>query len=160
VKNLQQRIQKTRLVVQTLMEELHAIDTELNQLANGHSCELSEVKIIQDMVAQHYGLTRQIMMSAVRTEEYANARGLAMFLSKELTFYGVREIALCFGGRSHAMVVHAHKRLIERMSQDKHFANDVEQLRQAAKCRIAEDLKDRKAASALIAIPQPQAMAS
>lgn len=145
MKNLSQRIQKARAALQTLIEEMEIIDREMALMASGYSCELAEVKIIQEMVASHYGLTPQIMMSAVRTEEYSNARGLAMYLSKEITFHGLREISNCFGGRTTGMVIHAHERILERMSNNQAFANDVEELMKAAKSRIADDLKERKA---------------
>jgi chromosomal replication initiation ATPase DnaA len=151
MKSLTNRFNKARAVIQSLIEEMESIDREMTQMASGFSCDIPEVKIIQEIVASHYGLTPQIMMSAVRTEEYANARGLAMYMAKELTFHGVREIASCFGGRTHAMVIHAHDRLVERMSNTPQFANDVAELMKAARGRIREDLKDRK--SNLIPVP-------
>lgn len=159
MKNLSQRSAKLRQLIASLVEELELIDNELKLATSGYSCELAEVCIIQEMVAQHYGLTPNIMMSAIRTEEFANARGLAMYLAREMTFFGQKEIGNCFGGKTASMVLHDHNRIIERMQGNPSFANEVDELRKAAKWRIAEDLKVRKA-KAVAPAPETQAIAS
>lgn len=149
MKDLKKRCDKIHATIRLLIAEMEAIDNELNLMCAGRSCDILEIKVIQEMVSAHFGLTPQVMLSAVRTEEYANARALAMYLARELTFYSVREIAACFGGKTHGAVNAACERIVERITEVDAFALEVTQLKRAAKCRVAEAIKEQKAKAAV-----------
>jgi chromosomal replication initiation ATPase DnaA len=160
MKNIKARCAIIHTALRQLIAEMEQIDLELKLMCNGRSCDILEIKVIQDMVADHYGLTQQVMLSDLRTEEYVNARGLAMYLARDLTFFGTREIAQCFGGRTHAIVQYSHDRIAERMSVDAPFAKEVQEIKRAAKSRIADAIKDRKAMIAEQIAAQPIQIAS
>lgn len=65
------------------------------------------IRDVQDAVAEEYGVSVDVMLSAGRTKSVALARQVAMYLAKKLTNKPLQEIGANFGGRTHATVLHA-----------------------------------------------------
>jgi chromosomal replication initiator protein len=53
-----------------------------------------------------------------------------MYLIRELTESSLQSIGQAFGGRNHATIVHACKRVAERTTRDHHLSADLQQLKQ------------------------------
>ena len=83
---------------------------------------------IQRRVAEHYNIKTSDMHSAKRTRTIARPRQVAMYLSKHLTEASLPEIGRKFGGRDHATVMHAVKKVNELMQEDRAIGEDVELL--------------------------------
>lgn len=62
---------------------------------------------IMEVVAVHYGVRFNDLLSPRRTKNLAFPRHVAMYLVKELTELTLTEIGGCFGGRDHSTVLHA-----------------------------------------------------
>ncbi len=73
---------------------------------------------IQQAVARHYGLSVAELLSSSRTARLSWPRQLAVHLARELTGSPLQVIGEAFGGRSHATVLHACKRVAERVASD------------------------------------------
>ena len=65
------------------------------------------VKLIQDKVADYFGISPQDMKVKKRTRQIAYPRQIAMYLSRDLTDLSLPEIGRFFGGRDHTTVLHA-----------------------------------------------------
>src|SRR5581483_2848288 len=72
------------------------------------------VERIQEIVASRYGISVTDLVSASRTARVAWPRQLAMHLARELTHTSLNELGPAFGGRNHATILHACKRVSER----------------------------------------------
>lgn len=83
---------------------------------------------IQRKVAEHYHIKISDMHSAKRTRTIARPRQVAMYLSKVLTEASLPEIGRKFGGRDHATVMHAVKKVKELMQDERAFGEDVDLL--------------------------------
>ena len=83
---------------------------------------------IQAVVARHYGLSVPQLVSPARAARIAWARQLAIHLARELTGASLQDIGQAFGGRNHATILHACKRVSERIGQDTQAAQDLERL--------------------------------
>ena len=83
---------------------------------------------IQRAVAEKYNVGLADLLGKRRTANVAQARGLAMYLCRRLTGYSFPEIGAFFGGRDHSTVIHAHKTVAERITQDNAFAAVVAEL--------------------------------
>jgi chromosomal replication initiator protein len=83
---------------------------------------------IQRKVAEHYHIKISDMHSAKRTRTIARPRQVAMYLSKALTEASLPEIGRKFGGRDHATVMHAVKKVKELMQEERSFGEDVDLL--------------------------------
>ncbi|HEV3001146.1 MAG TPA: chromosomal replication initiator protein DnaA [Solirubrobacteraceae bacterium] len=77
------------------------------------------IERIQDAVCEHFGLTREELLSTSRATRVAWPRQLAMFLAREHTQASLPSIGAAFGGRNHTTVLHAVKRTEQRMAADR-----------------------------------------
>tara|TARA_R110002095_G_scaffold145839_3_gene126234 strand:- start:4405 stop:5829 length:1425 start_codon:yes stop_codon:yes gene_type:complete len=83
---------------------------------------------IQRKVAEHYHIKISDMHSAKRMRTIARPRQVAMYLSKALTEASLPEIGRKFGGRDHATVMHAVKKVKELMQEERNIGEDVDLL--------------------------------
>jgi chromosomal replication initiator protein len=83
---------------------------------------------IQQIVAQHYNLTVDELVSSSRAVRVAWPRQIAIHLAKTLTEASLPELGRAFGGRNHATVLHACKRVAARMADDADAAAAVHNL--------------------------------
>jgi len=110
----------------------HQIDTELTATVLDGVAPRSpggpSIASIQRAVAGHYGVSVDELLSETRTAKVAWARQVALHLARELTTQSLATLGHQFGGRSHATVVHACKRVEQRLLLDDHAADDIRQL--------------------------------
>jgi len=59
----------------------------------------------------------------------AEARQVAMYLTREMTKISLVEVGNAFGGRDHGTVIHAIKVVIARMEQTEAFRNMISELK-------------------------------
>jgi chromosomal replication initiator protein len=76
------------------------------------------VERIQQVVAETFGLTREELISPSRTARIAWPRQVAMYLAREHTHETLPAIGRRFGGRDHSTVLHAYKKISERLGND------------------------------------------
>jgi chromosomal replication initiator protein len=76
------------------------------------------IAVIQQVVAEVFGLTREELVSPSRTARVAWPRQVAMYLSREHTHETLPAIGASFGGRDHSTVLHACKRAASRIGTD------------------------------------------
>ena len=96
------------------------------------------IELIQQMVCEHYGLTREELLSSSRTARIAWPRQLAMYLSREHTEASLPAIGAAFGGRNHTTVMHAVRRAEQRMTAEADVYDDV----QTVTTRLRADGRD------------------
>jgi chromosomal replication initiator protein len=79
------------------------------------------VEIIQRVVATHFGVPLEAMMSPKRTASLALARQVAMYLCRELTGLSLSQVGARFGGRDHTTVLHACQKVETLLGADDEF---------------------------------------
>lgn len=84
---------------------------------------------IQKRVADFFQLRQSDMTSRRRPANIANARQVAMYLSRNLTRHSLQEIGEAFGGRDHGTVIHACRVVDNMMEQDETVRHNVEFLK-------------------------------
>ncbi len=84
------------------------------------------IEAIQRRVCEFYGIKQSEILSSNRKKDITNARHVAMYLSKKMTTNSLPEIGRKFGGKDHATVLHAVKRVNEKMNSDSSIASDIE----------------------------------
>ena len=82
------------------------------------------IENIQKVVAEHYKLKTNDMLSAKRNRSVARPRQVAMALTKELTRHSLPEIGHAFGGRDHTTVLHATRKVKELCASDPGIEED------------------------------------
>ena len=86
------------------------------------------IESIQNLVASHFHLNLQEMLSARRSRSLARPRQIAMYLAKQHTTSSLPEIGRKFSNRDHTTVIHAVKKIDELIRNDneiKHMIIDI-----------------------------------
>lgn len=86
------------------------------------------ISLIQQAVAQHYGLRLEDFKIRKRTRALAFPRQVAMYLSRELTTASLPKIGEEFGGRDHTTVLHACDKISSDMGIDPLLAATIRQI--------------------------------
>ncbi len=84
---------------------------------------------IQLAACEQFGVSEQELLSSTRTARVAQPRQLAMYLARELTSESLPAIGRRFGGRDHTTVLHAWRRIEERIATDASTREAVHKLR-------------------------------
>jgi chromosomal replication initiator protein len=88
---------------------------------------------IQNVVASHYGISVAELVSTNRTTRIAWPRHVAIHLARELTSDSLPAIGRAFGGRNHATVLHACKRVSERLRTEPDVNSELDDLAAAVR---------------------------
>jgi chromosomal replication initiator protein len=91
---------------------------------------LLTIKRIQEAVAEHFNLAPSDLTGTSRVANVVWARQLAVHLSRELTDAALQRIGEAFGGRSHATVLHACRRVSDRISVNTEDAAELQRLKE------------------------------
>jgi len=87
------------------------------------------VESIQALVASHFNLNLQEMLSPRRSRSLARPRQIAMYLSKQHTTNSLPDIGRKFSNRDHTTVIHAVKKVDELIKNDNEIKQNVEEIR-------------------------------
>lgn len=100
------------------------LDGMYSQTAGGQA----SIKRIQSAVASYYDVTVDQLLSPSRAARIAWPRQMAIHLARELTTDSLQAIGAAFGGRNHATVLHACKRVSQRMVETPETSYDIREL--------------------------------
>jgi chromosomal replication initiator protein len=95
----------------------------------GRSSGRTTIDEIQAAVADSFQLSREELISESRAARVTWPRQLAIQLSRDLTGESLQAIGRAFGGRNHATVMHACKRVADRTTQSPEAAADLARIR-------------------------------
>lgn len=105
------------------------VDELLAHLVGASEQKRVRIEDIQRVVARHYNVSRQELVSNRRTRVIVKPRQIAMYLAKTLTPRSFPEIGRRFGGRDHTTVLHAVRKIEELISGDQKLSQELELLR-------------------------------
>jgi len=86
------------------------------------------IESIQQHVANHFDLPIDLLISKSRKQDIAQARHIAMYLTKRLTKFSLKMIGIKFGNRDHSTVVHAINSIDKKKSLDQSFRVSMDRL--------------------------------
>ena len=104
----------------------------VEKIVNTMPIELSPEKI-REVVCDYFSVSEDSVASKSRVRAVANARHIAMYLSKQMTKKSLSEIGRAVGGRDHATVLHSCSVVNDLMDTDKEFKNHVEEIEKILK---------------------------
>ena len=99
----------------------------LRRLVAMNDGPLSPADIIK-AVESAFGVKEKELRSASRARRVLVPRQVGMYLSRRLTELSLSEVGRFFGGKDHATVLYAERRIEERMKKDPELRRKVEQL--------------------------------
>jgi len=83
------------------------------------------IESIQNIVADHFDLNIQEMLSPRRSRSLARPRQIAMYLAKQYTTNSLPEIGRKFSNRDHTTVIHAVKKIEELIKKDNEIRQNI-----------------------------------
>ena len=83
------------------------------------------VEFIQNLVASHFNLNIQELLSPRRSRSLARPRQIAMYLAKQHTTNSLPDIGRKFSNRDHTTVIHAVKKISELLKKDDDIRESV-----------------------------------
>jgi len=93
---------------------------------------------VQSIVATHFRLSVEELTSASRASAIAWPRQVAIHLARDLTGASLPTIGQAFGGRNHATVLHACRRVSERLKNDQQVVDEIATLSALVSARQAD----------------------
>ena len=113
------------------------IDLQLTQrvVARAVNLEKKELTLedINAAVCKHFNVKQKELQSKSRKQNIVQARQVAMFLYHKYTEVTYTQIGRDFGKRDHSTVLHACNQVARRMSVDKNYRKDIEELESVLK---------------------------
>jgi chromosomal replication initiator protein len=111
-------VEVTTKLAEVVMEDLFP-DTGRSEIG---------VSLIMSETASYFGLTMDELCSTRRTRQLANARQIAMYLTRELTDLSLPKIGQAFGGRDHTTVMHANNKIAKLISERPELYGQIQEL--------------------------------
>ncbi|HUH48367.1 MAG TPA: chromosomal replication initiator protein DnaA [Mycoplana sp.] len=108
---------------------IERVDELLAHLVAAGEPRRVRIEDIQRVVAKHYNVSRQELVSSRRTRVVVMPRQIAMYLSKTLTPRSFPEIGRRFGGRDHTTVLHAVRKIEDLITSDTKLGHEIELLK-------------------------------
>ncbi|MCM8768528.1 MAG: chromosomal replication initiator protein DnaA [Candidatus Omnitrophica bacterium] len=84
---------------------------------------------IMDKVCEFFHISTHELTSRKRRKDILIPRQIAMFLAREFTDYSLMAIAEEFGGKDHTTVIHAYRKIKNRITTDSYLAGVVERIK-------------------------------
>lgn len=108
---------------------MNRIDELLDHLTRSGEPKRIRIEEIQRVVARHYNVSKQDLLSNRRTRTIVKPRQVAMYLAKMMTPRSLPEIGRRFGGRDHTTVLHAVRKIEDLVGADQQLAKELELLK-------------------------------
>jgi chromosomal replication initiator protein len=120
VRDLEKALTKLTAYAELVDKEI-SIDIAQRQLKDffsNHQSKNVPLELIQKIVAEYFGLSSVDIRGKKRTKAIAYPRQIAMYITRDITEFSTTEVGLAFGGRDHTTVMHACKRIEDRIKTD------------------------------------------
>lgn len=83
------------------------------------------IENIQKKVAEYYDIRVHDLLGSKRPKNIAEPRMIAMYLTRKMTDHSYPEIGLAFGGRTHATVMHAEKKITAECRKNENLKRTI-----------------------------------
>lgn len=116
--------------------DLNLTQRVLREMLGARHTTIVSIENVQSAVGGVFKINLDSLVGKGRTKEVAEARMIAMYLTREYTDLSLKTIGLYFGGRDHSTVVHACRWVEERQKEDPVFTRLINDL----KARLSQNI--------------------
>lgn len=113
------------------------VDLELTRRVVARAVNLEKKQLTPDdiisAVCRHYGVKRRDLVSKSRKQALVQARQLAMYLSHKYSDITYSQLGRMLGNRDHTTVLYACNQVVRRISADKAYRREVEEIEASLK---------------------------
>jgi len=114
----------SRLINKEVTEDI--VENTLGELFQQHPQKRVSVENILKCVSAIFEVRISDLKGTSRTKDVALPRQVAMYLAKELMTDSLMKLASAFGGKTHSTLLHAWKKIRERLQSDESLRRQVE----------------------------------
>lgn len=114
----------SRLINKEVTEDI--VENTLGELFQQHPQKRVSVENILKCVSAIFEVRISDLKGSSRTKDVALPRQVAMYLAKELMTDSLMKLASAFGGKTHSTLLHAWKKIRERLQSDESLRRQVE----------------------------------
>ena len=86
-------------------------------------------QLVIEIVAEHFNISTDQMISKNRSSEIAKPRQIAMYLCKNMTSAQLETIGALLGGRDHSTIIHGIKKITEEYQNEENFHHLIETIK-------------------------------
>ncbi|EOS27343.1 chromosomal replication initiator protein DnaA [Lachnospiraceae bacterium 3-1] len=86
-------------------------------------------QLVIEIVAEHFNISTDQMISKNRSSEIAKPRQIAMYLCKNMTSAQLETIGALLGGRDHSTIIHGIKKITEEYQNNENFHHLIETIK-------------------------------
>ena len=112
---------------QAVVHAQHRADEVLGTDSN-HQHDFAQLKQIIAVTARFFSITQAALIGPSRRTSLVEARNIAVYLARRLTALSYADIGRGLGHRDHTTIMHAERRLTERLSHDPVTQQAVDEL--------------------------------
>ena len=109
--------------------QMEVIEKMLGHLVQSSEQKRVRIEDIQKIVARHFNVSKNDLLSTRRTRVIVHPRQVSMYLAKQLTPRSLPEIGRRFGGRDHTTVLHAVRKIEGLLANDSKMTQEIELLK-------------------------------
>lgn len=100
----------------------------LKDMIDGRHGPQITASLIMNQACEYFGVSMADLCGPSRTRNLVQARQVAMYLCRELTDLSLPSIGREFGGRDHTTVMHAEKKIVKCLAEDRVLYNHIADL--------------------------------
>lgn len=86
-------------------------------------------QFIIEIVAEHFNISTEKMISKARSSDIARPRQIAMYLCKDMTNIQLESIGALLGGRDHSTIIHGIKKITEDYEKNESTRNLIDTIK-------------------------------
>ena len=83
-------------------------------------------ELIIDIVAEHFNIKSEDILSQKRNSEIVYPRQIAMYLCRQMTTHTVQALGKCFGNRDHTTVIHGNEKIAKMVISDENTKSTID----------------------------------
>ena len=120
-----------RIFMYSSLTDIDLNVTKINTLLSdlfytSKTCTNCSIVDIKKYVCDFFGISTTKLDSYIKEKNVSTPRQIAMYLSKKFTNKTFNEIGKMFGGKNHATVLYAVKKIENLMNNDINFSRQIE----------------------------------
>jgi chromosomal replication initiator protein len=105
------------------------VDETRRYLARRRTRSQPSVAAITKVVAKYYGVKPAKLSSPARSQQVSLARGIAIYLGRQLTDQSLQSLGKHFGNRDHSTVLYSYRKLEKQLETDLELRTAISKLR-------------------------------
>jgi chromosomal replication initiator protein len=97
----------------------------LQEITNTPVYKTNSVAKIIDVVAKYYGIDSSMIKGKMKKKNIADARAIAMYLSRMITSESLERIGLEIGGRDHSTVIYSFEKISKELKTNLKLKEEI-----------------------------------